>query len=85
MFKGAQMELNPVSLIRVDGPGNQFKFKTNKLSGVFYRISSVTGREVRFLQHLVKGDTVHTPISGSGILVNATMIDNVLNNVWPEE
>jgi len=85
MFKGTPVERNPVSLVRVDGPGNDFKFKTNNLSGVFYRVSSVTGREVRFLQHLVKGDTIHTPVSGSGVLVNATVIDNVLNNARPEE
>lgn len=77
MFKHVIPEFNPLTLVKRNLPNNDFTFDVKKLEGLFYRAFPFMPKEVFFLQTLSKGDTIHVPESGDGVIVRADIIDNL--------
>jgi hypothetical protein len=77
MFKYIIPEYNPSTLVKRYLANDDFTFDVKVLEGLHYRTFPTTGREVRFLEMLSKGNTIHVPEHGDGVIVNADIIDSV--------
>jgi hypothetical protein len=79
MFTNRQIENNPLTLVRVNAPHNDFTFEVKELEGEHYRVIPETAHEVFFLQTLTKGYNIHVPESGNGVIVNINTIDSIID------
>ena len=77
MFKHVIPEYNPSTIVKRYLPNDDFTFDVKVLEGLHYRTFPHTGKEVHFLELLNKGDTIHVPEHGDGVIVNADIIDAI--------
>ena len=75
MFKYVIPEYNPHTIVKRYLLNDEFTFDVKVLEGMHYRTFPSTGREVHFLEMLSKGNTIHIPEHGDGVIVNADIID----------
>lgn len=73
MFKRSTPEMGPEFITRIDGNGD-FRFSTQKASGLWYRVIPHTAKEIMYLQSLPKNVKVLVPAHGDGLLVRGDAI-----------
>tara|TARA_Y100000817_G_scaffold314877_1_gene315697 strand:+ start:6434 stop:6685 length:252 start_codon:yes stop_codon:yes gene_type:complete len=78
LFQQRSVETNPTVLIRKEHPlKNDFFFIHKKLVGTFFRVIPTTGKEVFFIQGLIKNATVFTPESGNGLIISPSCLKGI--------
>jgi len=73
MFPSRVPEMDPIFLRRVDD-GSDFHYVSQKASGLWYRVTPNTAREVFYIQSLPRGIRLLVPADGDGLLVRSDSI-----------
>ena len=74
LFKDRLLIKNPKVIIRKeDAVKNDFYFEVKKLQGLFYRVNTINGKEVFFLQALPKNVFVYVPEEGHGLIITLNL------------
>jgi len=78
LFKERRVETNPTVLVKKDHPlKNDFFFIRKKLVGTFFRVIPRTGKEVFFIQGLIKNSNVFTPETGNGLIISPSCLKGI--------
>lgn len=65
--------MSPKFITRIEGNGD-FRFSTQKASGLWYRVIPHTAKEIMYLQSLPKNVKVLVPEHGDGLLVRGDSV-----------
>lgn len=68
----------PMVIVQDSAMNGQPLWNAKKITGKFYRIIPSNWREIQFFQKLKKYQEVYAPAHGNGIIVKASIIDELI-------